>query len=66
MKFYIVKESGVTLGCLRSLRSAKKACAGLEYPAILEVEVPVNGETVRKLLGGLDEYAVLTTRRIIE
>jgi hypothetical protein len=32
----------------------------------MEVEVPVNGETVRKLLGGLDEYAVLTTRRIIE
>ena len=39
MKFYIVKEAGVTLGCVRTLKAVKLACQRLEAPGVLEVEV---------------------------
>ena len=65
MKFYIVKEAGVTLGCVRTLKAVKQACQRLEAPGVLEVEVPVNAETVRKLLGELGASAVQTRETII-
>lgn len=65
MKFYILVDAdGSPRGCETSLRKAKQAVLqhmkqeyGEYYLRIEQVEVPVNADTVRRLLGDLNGYA---------
>ena len=63
MKFYIVEVDGETVGCETSLKAAKLHINGDDW-CITVLEVAVNAETVRRLLGNMGGYA--ETLRTIE
>lgn len=68
MKFYIVEVDGETVGCETSLKAAKALAFSLRDDrlewCITVLEVAVNAETVRLLLGNKGGYA--ETLRTIE
>ena len=63
MKFYILEVNGETVGCETSLKAAKLRITDDDW-CITVVEVAVNAETVRLLLGNQGGYA--ETLRTIE
>lgn len=65
MRFYEVEVDGDTAGCEMTLKAARALAEsrGGDW-TITAVEVPVNAETVRLLLGRLGGYA--TDCRVIE
>ena len=65
MKFYILEVNGETVGCETSLKAAKALAKSLSDEwCITLLEVAVNAETVRRLLGNMGGYA--ETLRTIE
>jgi hypothetical protein len=59
MRFYVIEDSGETIGCELTLaaahdRAASRASGEYEITAL---EVPVTAESIRRLLGGLGGYA---------
>jgi hypothetical protein len=60
MKFYVVNDTdtGEVVGCELSLKTAREEAGKLtDAFSISAVEVAVNAETVRRLLGNLGGYA---------
>lgn len=60
MRFYVVTDgTGETLGCQRSLRQAQALgrSYGISF-TVDAVDVSINAETVRRLLGALGGYAI--------